>query len=195
MPAFVLILVAVIAVYLAWLAGSIRSYAGRDEAVKADAVVVLGIAGRGSEPSPIYQERLNHGIDLYKQGFAPLMIFTGGSRFPGYPNEADLGVKYALAHGVLQGDILFERKARITEQNCRFIKELMDQEGIKRVIIVSDPLHMRRAMLMAHDLHMDAHPSPTPTTRINTTCAKLRFLAGEMLFLTFYLLKRPFTRR
>ncbi len=191
MLALVIILIPIV-VYLVWLARHIWTYGARDEAVKVDAIAVLGIAGRDPEPSPTYQERLNHGINLYRQGLAPRMIFTGGSRFPGYPNEADMGVRYALAHGVPESDIFFEPKARITEQNCRFIKELMDREGLKSLIIVSDPLHMRRAMTMAHDYGMNAYPSPTPTTCINTTWARLRFLAGEMLYLTFYLLKRPF---
>ena len=45
---------------------------------KADAIMVLGAAQYNGRPSPVLQARLDHGIDLYKKGFAKTMVFTGG---------------------------------------------------------------------------------------------------------------------
>ena len=49
-------------------------------------------------------------------------------------------------------------------------------------IIVSDPLHMKRAMLLAEDAGIKAYSSPTPSTRYVSLRTKIPFLARE----TFY---------
>ncbi len=60
-------------------------------------------------------------------------------------------------------------------------------------IIVSDPLHMKRAMLMAEDLGMTAYPSPTPTTRYRSWRTQFGFWARETFFYLVYGVERPFT--
>ena len=54
-------------------------YAGVDETRAADAAIVLGAAAYESGPSPVYTERLNHGIWLYQQGYVQKLILTGGT--------------------------------------------------------------------------------------------------------------------
>jgi hypothetical protein len=56
-----------------------------------------------------------------------------------------------------------------------------------RVLVVSDPLHMRRAMRMAIDLGLDAHPSPTPTSRYRSLTTQLPMLLREVYFSAYYL--------
>jgi uncharacterized SAM-binding protein YcdF (DUF218 family) len=51
------------------------------------------------------------------------------------------------------------------------------------VLIVSDPLHMRRAMAMAEAEGFDAFPAPTPTTRYRSLGTQLPFLAREVWFI------------
>lgn len=46
---------------------------------KADAAVVLGAAAWGNKPSPVFRERIAHGIDLYRNGTVGKLIFTGGT--------------------------------------------------------------------------------------------------------------------
>jgi uncharacterized SAM-binding protein YcdF (DUF218 family) len=55
-------------------------------------------------------------------------------------------------------------------------------------LVVSDPLHMRRAITLARDLGIDAHPSPTPTTRYVGLQSRSRFLSREVYFYARYLL-------
>ena len=55
--------------YAAVCAVSIWRYAGVDETRPADAAVVLGAAAWEDGPSPVYRERLNHGIRLFQQGY------------------------------------------------------------------------------------------------------------------------------
>jgi uncharacterized SAM-binding protein YcdF (DUF218 family) len=62
----------------------------------------------------------------------------------------------------------------------------MRQNGLTSAIIVSDPLHMKRAMLMADDLAIAAASSPTPTSRYRSLKSKLGFLLRELYFIHHY---------
>ena len=52
----------------------------------------------------------------------------------------------------------------------------MDEYGYETAIIVSDPLHMKRALLLAEDAGITAYSSPTPTTRYVSLRTKIPFL-------------------
>ena len=58
---------------------------------------------------------------------------------------------------------------------------------MRTAILVSDPLHLRRAMWMAHDLGLSAVTSPTPTTRYRSWRARFRFLGRELYYWHYYL--------
>src|SRR5690606_38367647 len=65
---------------LLWLAGVtawVLWVGHRDEAAPADVVIVLGAAAYDARPSPVFEERIRHGLNLYRQGYAPVLLFTG----------------------------------------------------------------------------------------------------------------------
>lgn len=155
----------------------------RDQAGHADAIIVLGAAAYDAKPSPVFQERIRHGLDLYRAGYAPLLIFTGGyggsgARFA----ESQVARRYAMKEGIPDDAILIETASRNTAQNLVEAKRLMDQRGIGRVIIVSDPLHMARALRLAQALQIDALASSTPSTRFRSFHTSWRFLVQEIYF-------------
>jgi uncharacterized SAM-binding protein YcdF (DUF218 family) len=49
---------------------------------------------------------------------------------------------------------------------------------------------MKRAMTMASDVGLDAHPSPTPTTKYKSLQAQMTELARETVYYLGYLLGR-----
>jgi uncharacterized SAM-binding protein YcdF (DUF218 family) len=63
----------------------------------------------------------------------------------------------------------------------------LTRNGLKSAIIVSDPLHMKRAMMMADGLGIDAVPSPTATTRYQSFQTKFGFLIREIYFFHHYI--------
>src|SRR5215216_7274811 len=147
------------------LAWRIYSFGSASSNARADAAVVLGAAVWTREVSPVFRERINHAINLYQKGQVRKLIFTGGQGNPGEPTESSAARQYALESGVPASDILIEEKSHNTYENILNAKQLADTHGIKRVLIVSDPLHMKRAMAMATDVGLTADPSPTPSTR------------------------------
>lgn len=181
---------ALLAVYVGAAAG-IYTYAQRPQMVPADAAIVLGAAVFGAEPSPVFQARIDHAIDLHRQGQVRKLVFTGGQGGSGEVAEAVVAREYALAHGVPAADILVETESRITEQNLLYARQAAARHRLRRFLIVSDPLHMKRAILIAHDLGMDAYPAPTPTTRYRSARSQLAFLARETFFYLGYLVARP----
>ena len=62
----------------------------------------------------------------------------------------------------------------------------MEENGYETAIIVSDPLHMKRAMLLAEDAGISAYSSPTPSTRYISLRTKIPFLARETLYYIGY---------
>ena len=155
----------------------------RDQAAPSDAIIVLGAAAYDAKPSPVFEERIRHGLDLYRQGLAPKLIFTGGfggatARF----SESQVARRYALKQQIPAQDILIESRSRTTRQNLVEAKRLMDAHGMRRAILVSDPLHMARALRLSRELGIDALASSTPSTRFRSFHTSWRFLAQEIYF-------------
>ena len=173
-------------VVLFWLAGvaAYITWVGqRDDARPADAIIVLGAAAYDAKPSPVFEERIRHGIDLYRRGLAPKLIFTGGyggvgARF----SESQVARRYALRQGVPDKAILIESLSRNTHDNLRQASLLMQQHQLHHVIVVSDPLHMARALRISKELGIRAVGSPTPTSRFRTFATRWRFLLQEVYF-------------
>ncbi|WP_202708847.1 YdcF family protein [Sporosalibacterium faouarense] len=182
----IIIAMVIIISYVTYISFDIYQYGNIDEAMKADAAIVLGAATWGSKPSPVFEERIKHGIWLYENGYVNKLIFTGakgeGSNF----SEAEVAKNYAIDESVPNEDIFIEEKSTITQENLFYASKIVKNNDFSRVIIVSDPLHMKRAMLMAIDYGLNAHSSPTPTTKIKSIKNKLSFLGREVILLIGY---------
>ncbi len=167
---------------------NIYFYGNNFNHITADAAIVLGAEVWGNEPSPVFRERINHAINLYKNRDIRIIIFTGGLGAGKELSEADVGKRYAITNGVKEDNILTETKSRTTRQNLLNAKAITDSKQFRKVLIVSDPLHMKRATLMARDLGIDAYPSPTPTTRYRNFKSQFEFLLRETHFYFVYLI-------
>jgi uncharacterized SAM-binding protein YcdF (DUF218 family) len=176
------------------LASRIYAYRTTTSDGPADAAIVLGAAVWGSQVSPVFQERVNHGIDLYQNGKIRKLIFTGGQGNSTEPTESSVARIYALQRGIPAADILIEQKSKTTYENILYAKQIADAYGLCKVLVVSDPLHMKRAVAMARDIGFEAEPSPTPSTRYRGLGSQARLLAHETYYYIGYLLRRPFLK-
>ena len=170
-------------VWLLGVAAWIVHVGNRDEAGPADAIVVLGAAAYDAVPSPVFEARIEHGLHLFGEGLAARLIFTGGyggggARFA----ESQVARRYALRQGVPDKAILIESLSRNTHDNLRQARRLMQDHGLHTAIVVSDPLHMARALRLARREGIRAHGSATPTTRFRSWQTSWRFLVREVYF-------------
>lgn len=186
---FILIL---ILIYILYVSISIYSYGSLYELKKVDAAIVLGAAAWGEKPSPVFEERIKHGIWLYKNGYVDKIIFTGGKGENTDISESAVAKQYAIEHSVPEKDIYIEEESTITQENIMYASKITKENNISTVLLVSDPLHMKRAMLMAEDYGLEAYPSPTPTTMYQTTKSKLIFLSREVFYYIGYQVYRLF---
>ena len=154
----------------------------------ADAALVLGAAAWGNRPSPVYRERIVEAVTLYKAGKVQWIILTGGSPRAGYPSEALVGRQFCVANGVPLRATLMDENSRSTWDNLVNAQRLMTARSIKTVLLVSDPLHMRRALKMADDLGVNALPAPTPSSRFRSTISRAKFLWRETWLYLAYLI-------
>jgi uncharacterized SAM-binding protein YcdF (DUF218 family) len=187
------IIVLALAALLGWIVYSgnaIYQYGVINEMRTVDAIVVLGAGVSNGEPSPVFRSRIDHGIWLYDNGYGKKLIFTGGKRSNSHETDAAVARRYAENQGVFPQDILVETQSRTTEENIANAKLVARRAGLRSLIIVSDPLHMKRAMLIAGDQHLKAYSSPTPKSRYLGWKSKLTFLVREVYFCTKYLLTR-----
>lgn len=170
----------------------IYSYGDVNELVEADAAIVLGAAVWGDKPSPVFEERINHGIWIYKNGYVDKIIFTGGKGENNEFSESSIAKNYAIENSIPAKDILIEEKSTITQENILYATQIVNENNYSKVIIVSDPLHMKRAMLMAKDCGLEAYSSPTQTTKYTTIKSKSLFLAREVFYYIGYGIFRLF---
>lgn len=177
----------VMAVWIAYLSVEIWRFGHRDSAAKSDCVIVLGAAVDDADPSPVYEERIQHAVSLYQRGEAGKIIFTGGYGEGAKHAESEVGAQRAISLGVPAADVFTETHSHTTQENLTEAANVMDSLGLRSAIIVSDPLHLKRASKMARDLELEVVTSPTPTSRYRSWRTRVGFLARELYFYHHYL--------
>ena len=177
-----ILLILFLVIYIGKNVFDICAFSAEDQKCRADVAVILGAATYNGEVSPVYRERINHGITLYEEGYVDRLIVTGGTADQGEESDASAAKKYLLSQGIPEEAVLIEDQSSITQENLENSKAIMEENGYETAIIVSDPLHMKRAMLLAEDAGITAYSSPTPSTRYISLRTKIPFLARE----TFY---------
>ncbi|MBT9283511.1 MAG: YdcF family protein [Hydrogenibacillus schlegelii] len=148
----------------------------------ADAIVVLGAQVGDAGPRPVYASRLKEAARLYREGYAPLIVTTGG-RGPTEPvSEGEAGRAYLIALGVPPEAVLAETASSTTLENLLNARALYREtvrrgeneavrrdgaepdrptsapgpDGAGRMLIVSSRFHLFRAMLLARCLGIPA---------------------------------------
>lgn len=176
-------LAAALACWLAGLAIWIAAGPGVTGTERGATAIVLGAAVIGDAPSPVFAARLDHAVTLYREKRVERILVTGGRSPEDGVSEAAAGASYLAARGIPAGAILREDRSRTTRQNLDNAAAMLVDAAGQPVLIVSDPLHMRRAMAMADATGLKAQPSPTPSTRYRTLATQIPFLAREVWFI------------
>ena len=139
-----------------------------DGAKAADAIVVLGAAQYDGRPSPVLTARLDHALDLWKQGLAPVIVVTGGKRPGDRFTEATASANYLLERGVPDDKILREVQGTNSWESLAAAARILRERGLSEVILVSDPYHALRIGGIARELGLTAHVSPTRTSGLSS---------------------------
>lgn len=155
-----------------------------DQGRPVDAIVVLGAAQYDGEPSPQLAARLDHVAELWPRELAPVVVTTGGGRPGDRFTEAQASASYLAERGVPESAILLENAGSTTFESMENVAAELEQRGLDRVLIVTDPYHALRSRLIAEEAGLEAYVSPTTTSVVTGGTAlkrELREAGGVML--------------
>ncbi len=173
-----------------WVAEPLRVHAPPRAA---DAIVVFaGGVGESGKAGGGYQERVKRAVDLYRAGYAPRIVFSSGYRF--VFQEAEVMRELAVAQGVPASAIVLETSARNTHENVILSAELLRRiGGVRSVLLVSSPYHMRRAVGVWKRLvpGVETIPEPVPESQFyahsrGASLEQIRGIFHEYLSLLYY---------
>ena len=136
----------------------------QDGARDAEAIVVHGAAQYDGRPSPVLEARLDHVVELYEQGYADYIIVTGGNQPGDRFTEAETSARYLSLHGVPGGLIERETTGATSYESLASVARFLREDGVRDVILVSDPYHSQRIASIAEEVGLAATVSPTPTS-------------------------------
>lgn len=154
-----LIVVFLIPVSILLVGGAVYLEARTAAAQPSDAIVVLGAAQYNGRPSEVFQARLDHALSLYEDGYAPMIVLTGGKQPGDVYTEAETGEQYLIDRGVPATAILWENEGRDTWQSMRGVDDVLEGSGVESLLIVTDGFHLLRSELMARELGFSASGS------------------------------------
>jgi uncharacterized SAM-binding protein YcdF (DUF218 family)/glycosyltransferase involved in cell wall biosynthesis len=172
-----------------WVAAPLRMSAAP---TNADAIVVFaGGVGESGKAGGGAQERLKRAVDVYRGGFAPVLILSSGYVYSFH--EAEVMRALAIDQGVPAGAIVLEEHAANTYQNVRFVDDILRDHHWRRILLVSSPYHMRRALMVWRKQAPDIEVIPTPVTSSQfydhtrgATLEQVRGIAQEYLAIFGY---------
>jgi uncharacterized SAM-binding protein YcdF (DUF218 family) len=176
--------------WVVWVNVEIQSYADRDEAQPADAIAVFGAAEYDGRPSPVLRARLDHGLTLYEEKLAPIVITLGGGDPTDLHSEGGVGRDYLLAHGVPERAIIAETESQNTEESSRRLAAIARTNGLKKILVVSDGTHLFRIHALCSSLGLEVVTSPRPAAKGLSTFDCFQRISHEILSYTVWRVRR-----
>lgn len=129
----------------------------QQELAKSDAIIVVS----GGDT----RSRTLEGVKLYRQGWAPILIFSGAAQDPKSPSNAQQMREIAVDEGIPLDAIALEERAQNTRQNADQVSGILKTLKAERVILVTSPYHQRRAGIefsrrLGSGIEIINHPAP-----------------------------------
>jgi uncharacterized SAM-binding protein YcdF (DUF218 family) len=159
---------------------------------EADVIIILGAGVWASGPSPALEARTNHAAQIYEEGYAKRLILSGGlGDHP--PSEAE-AMQNILLEMDLEREVLFlEDQAKNTEENIKYSKEIMKEQGWDTAVIVTDTFHVKRALLIAKDQDIKAYGAPAKNSVLyQNRSLRVSYTLREVAAITKYHIVRWF---
>jgi uncharacterized SAM-binding protein YcdF (DUF218 family) len=145
--------------YVAITYRSVSAQAVKDEARPADVIIVFGAAEYAGRPSPAFRARLDHALDIYRQGVAPFIITTGGKGDVKF-TEGGVGRDYLVAAGVPDAKVIAETQSGDTSESAQRVATIMRANNMTTCVAVSDGYHIYRIKRMMMNQGVETYGSP-----------------------------------
>ena len=144
---YVLLTLSVAAAALFLGTGALVTAGLRDHIGKADVALVLGSkVDIDGTPSPRLRARLDKTPELYKAGYFPAVIASGGLGKEGY-DEASVMRDYLVSHGIPKDRVIVDSEGATTFMSARNTRDIARQRNFGSVFVISQYFHIPRARL------------------------------------------------
>jgi uncharacterized SAM-binding protein YcdF (DUF218 family) len=161
-----LLALAAVVLFLAVTAIQVVRTASLEEIHPADAIVVFGAAEYSGRPSPVLRARLDHALDVFHRGVAPVVITTGGAAADPTFSEGGVGRDYLMRHGVPERSLIAETQGRDSAESALRVAVIMRANGLHSCVAVSDAYHVFRIRkLLEHEGVGPVYVAPRPDSR------------------------------
>jgi uncharacterized SAM-binding protein YcdF (DUF218 family) len=151
--------------YLLFVCGAVVREASRQDLHQADAIVVFGAAEYAGRPSPVYRARLDHALELYQRGLAPVVITTGGAGGDLTYSEGGVGHDYLMGRGIPEPRLIAETQGTDTAQSAQRVTVIMRTNHMRSCVAVSDEYHMFRIRKLLEHEGVQVYVAPRPDSR------------------------------
>lgn len=170
----------------------LRDRGGGDHDAPVDAVVVLGAAVIApGVPGPALVRRTRAGVAAFHALDAGHLLVSGGV-VGAPPAEAQLMRAIAVEMGVAAARIVVEDRARNTFENAVYAGREIRKRGWRRVVVVTDGYHLRRALYVFRRLGLavGGHGVPRPREISPLSWSRLHAVETLRLIRSAYLFAR-----
>jgi uncharacterized SAM-binding protein YcdF (DUF218 family) len=133
---------------------------------------VLVVLGGGTEPASPPRttvevngagDRVLYAAELYKEGKAPYILLSGGDiewLTSGSTTPAEDMATLLVQMGVPESALWLENESKNTYENAVYAKELLDEQGIDQILLITSAMHMPRAVALFEKQGFEVTPLP-----------------------------------
>lgn len=163
----------------------------KDPLQKTDAIVILsgGLNPDGSLAASTI-ERMDHGLNLFQDGYAKRIILSGGGLQPDQ-KESQVMYDYALSKGFPADVFILDQFSTSTYENILFTSKIAADKNYKSLIMVTSPYHSARAKKMFAGRGIQVISSPAEKSELYTAKGQdkirmIKLVAEEYLKIGIY---------
>ncbi|HET8577587.1 MAG TPA: YdcF family protein [Methylomirabilota bacterium] len=160
--------------------------AGAPQLEPSDAIVVLGRGGADTDGVLTNRSlrRVLHGIDLYVNRLAPLLVLSGSAE------ETRARAALAQGLGVPGAAIVRASPAHTTREEAEQLRALLLPQGRRRILLVADPIDMPRARALMERAGFAVLPAPTAASGPSEPESRLGLLRNILIELSAWVYYR-----
>ena len=118
-----------------------------------DCIIILGAGLRNNGPSPMLEDRLEKGIELYNNGISNKILMSG-DHSTDIHDEVNIMKTYAINKGIPSSNIFMDHAGISTYDSIYRAKHIFKA---KKIVIVTQKYHLYRALYIAEKLGIDAY--------------------------------------
>ena len=118
-----------------------------------DCIIILGAGIWGDKPSPMLEDRLIQGIELYNNNVSTKIIMSGDHGREEY-DEVNIMKEFAIEKGVPSENIFMDHAGFSTYESIYRAKEIFEAD---KIVIVTQKYHLYRALHIANSLGIEAY--------------------------------------